>query len=68
ASGYVSTSSWQPQQIVYDDHAIAVPSVAPDDLHLIEVGLYLPSTGQRVPVIDSNGAATGDLVKLDLAS
>jgi hypothetical protein len=29
-------------------------------------GLYSPATGQRLPVLDENGAPVGDVVKLNL--
>ena len=68
ASGYASTSSWRPGQVVYDDHAIAIPNDAATGLHLVQVGLYLPSNGKRVPLVDSSGKPDGDSVTLDLAA
>jgi hypothetical protein len=66
ASGYASTSRWRPGQVVYDDHAIALPADVPDDVHQIQVGLYLPSTGQRLPLLGPGGKPAGDTVTLDL--
>ncbi|HVC32284.1 MAG TPA: hypothetical protein VNL16_02115, partial [Chloroflexota bacterium] len=66
ASGYAPTSGWTPGQVVYDDHAIAVPSGAPAGLHLVQVGLYLPSNGKRLPLLDSSGKPSGDTATLDL--
>jgi hypothetical protein len=66
ASGYAPTSSWRPGQLVYDDHTIVVPPNAPAGLRLVQVGLYLPSTGQRAPLVGPDGQSAGDTVTLDL--
>ncbi|MGH2458847.1 MAG: hypothetical protein ACRDIY_08265, partial [Chloroflexota bacterium] len=67
ASGYAPTSGWADGQILYDDHAIAVPTEAPIGLHLVQVGLYLPSNGKRLPLIGAEGKTAGDTVTIDLA-
>jgi hypothetical protein len=66
ASGYAPTSSWRPGQVVYDDHAIVVPPSAPNGLRVVQVGLYLPSTGQRALLVGPDGKPAGDAVTLDL--
>jgi hypothetical protein len=66
ASGYAPTSGWRPGQIVYDDHPVAVPTNAPVGLRAIQVGLYLPSTGQRAPLLGTDGKPAGDTVDLDV--
>ncbi len=66
AEGYASTDHWQAGQVVYDDHAIAIPANAPRNLHRFQVGLYLPSTGQRVPLVGAPNGASPDTVTLDV--
>jgi hypothetical protein len=66
ASGYAPTTSWRPGQVVYDDHAIAIPADTPNGLRAVQVGLYLPSTGQRAPLLGPNGKSAGDTVDLDV--
>lgn len=66
ASGYAPTDTWKPGEVIYDDHSIDVPADAPPGLHLIQVGLYLPSNGKRLSLIGPDGKAKGDTVTLDL--
>ena len=66
ASGYAPTSGWRPGQVVYDDHAIAVPADAPAELPQIAVGLYQPASGRRVPLLGPDGRPRGDTVLLDV--
>jgi hypothetical protein len=66
ASGYAPTSSWQPGQVVYDDHVIAVPANAPAGLRSVQVGMYLPSTGKRASIVGPDGKSAGDTVDLDV--
>jgi hypothetical protein len=66
ASGYAPTSHWDVGQVLYDDHTIAIPADATGGLHLIQVGLYLPATGQRAALVGPDGKPAGDTVTLDL--
>ncbi len=66
ASGYLPTTGWRPGQVVYDNHAIVVPPDAPADLHLVQVGLYRPEDGRRLPLVGASGKAAGDAATLDL--
>ena len=53
---------------MYDDHAVTIPAGAPTGLHLVQVGLYLPSTGERLPLLGTDGKPAGDAVTLDLSA
>ncbi len=59
AGGALPTSSWLPGEIIRDEHRLTLrPDLPPGTYHLI-AGLYLLSTGQRLPV-----AGGGDFVEL----
>jgi len=66
-SGYQPTSQWEPNQVVYDEHTIAVSANAATDAHRLQVGLYLPSTGARVAVLSANVPTASNAVVLDLS-
>ena len=64
-AGDYPTSAWEPGEVVLDH--IDVP--LPDDwiwsqAHGIEIGLYDPTTGERLSVIDESGQAAGNSVTL----
>lgn|GEM_PF-3191645 len=65
AQGYAPTGNWPNGQVLYDDHTISIPANAPDNLHLVQVGLYLPSTGKRLALLPG-GDVGGDTVTIDL--
>lgn len=48
AAGYMPTSTWQPQVTVSDRHSIIVPASTPQGDYRLIVGLYLPTTGERL--------------------
>jgi len=62
--GSYPTSRWQPGQVVSDLYLIGLPATAyaPDEVQ-VEVGLYLPETGQRLPVQSAEGEALGDNIR-----
>jgi hypothetical protein len=61
--GRYPTTLWVPDEVVVDEYALAIHPDAPPGTYLIEVGMYDPSTMQRLPVQDPTGAA-GDRVLL----
>jgi 4-amino-4-deoxy-L-arabinose transferase-like glycosyltransferase len=48
--GTVPTNTWLPEEIIADVHAVAVPPDAPGGSARLGLGLYSPSTGERLPV------------------
>jgi hypothetical protein len=44
------TIRWQLGQVVPDRHELEIPASTPPGVYQIEVGLYVASTGQRLPV------------------
>jgi len=64
-SGYAApTTDWRAGDRVQDRHLIEVAPDAPEGLYQLQVGMYDPSTGQRLPVTDATGAEVGDRVLL----
>jgi hypothetical protein len=48
--GAVPTPHWPPGVVLIDRHPLTVDPGAPPGTYQIEVGLYDPNTGQRLPV------------------
>lgn len=67
ASGSAPSDRWQARQVVVDEHLLAVPPALAERPLRVAVGLYDPSTGERVPVVTPDGAAVGDHVELAVA-
>ena len=61
-NGTYPTTLWVPGEVVVDPYAIEVDGDAPSGTHAIEIGLYVPETGQRLPVLDAAGQVTGDRI------
>ena len=65
ASGTQATSSWVPGQAVRDPYTIQVPADAPPGEYVVEIGLYLLSTGQRLPLLNEAGEVIEDRILLE---
>ena len=63
--GSYPTTLWLPDEVVTDDYALVVDADAPAGEHILEIGLYVAETGQRLPVLDEMGQAIGDRILLD---
>jgi len=57
--GGLPTTFWWPGEIVYDRIPVYLEGV-PAGTYGIAIGVYDPQTGQRLPMIDSQGKSTGD--------
>ncbi len=60
------TSSWVTDEWVEDHHELSIPGDALPDIYWLKVGMYSPSTMQRLPVVDPGEATVlqdGVLVK-----
>lgn len=63
--GGLPTDRWTVGQVVQDNYALTVSTRAVPGPHLLETGLYLLATGERLPVRDpDSGAFLGDRVVL----
>ncbi|MBC8448786.1 MAG: hypothetical protein H8D78_13645 [Chloroflexi bacterium] len=48
--GQAPTSTWQPGQIIEDHYRLTLPAETPPGVYEIEIGWYLPATGDRLKV------------------
>ena len=56
------TSFWGAGEVLTDTHRLAIKPDTPPGRYRIEVGLYQPEDGKRLPVVDDSGQITGDKV------
>jgi serine/threonine-protein kinase len=54
------TNSWTRGVIVADNHAVTIPPNAVGGVYQLWTGMYLPATGQRLPVLDAGQATMQD--------
>jgi 4-amino-4-deoxy-L-arabinose transferase-like glycosyltransferase len=64
--GLRPTTSWQPGEIIRDMRVVFVPLDAPKATYQLNVGLYHPATGERLPVRDQAGQQGDQLTLLEL--
>jgi hypothetical protein len=62
--GDAPTSTWAVGQIVEDSYALVVRDEAPAGVYDLQVGVYLPETGQRLPVLGEGGHVQDDRILL----
>lgn len=55
AGGFRPTTSWAPGEVIADAHVLTLKPDTPPGVLVIEVGMYDPRTGQRLPVVDRLG-------------
>ncbi|MDH7487607.1 MAG: glycosyltransferase family 39 protein [Anaerolineae bacterium] len=65
AGGALPTTGWLPGEYVADEHRLQISAEAAAGPHLLEVGLYDPATGERLPLLDEQGNVIGDRVLLE---
>jgi 4-amino-4-deoxy-L-arabinose transferase-like glycosyltransferase len=64
-AGTYPTTLWIEGEVVADEYEIVVKPDAPPGQYVIEVGMYLAQSGQRLPVLDDSGHLQGDRVLLE---
>jgi 4-amino-4-deoxy-L-arabinose transferase-like glycosyltransferase len=62
--GLSPTTSWRVGQVIADDYLIPIQEDAPPGAYTIQVGLYVPLDGTRLPAADDGGGSLGDSVVL----
>jgi hypothetical protein len=60
------TTGWLPGEIIHDTHTLDVAPNAPTGPYVLEVGMYNPSSGDRLRVFDAGGADVGDRILLPI--
>jgi len=63
-AGAYPTTLWVEGEVVADEYEIVVKPDAPPGQYVIEVGMYLPQSGQRLPVLDELEQVQGDRILL----
>lgn len=56
------TTTWRGAEVIVDEYTIPVAADAPPGVYRIEIGLYDPVTGERVPVLGADGMPVADHV------
>jgi hypothetical protein len=64
-NGNYPTSFWDPGEMVQDQYEMTLPAEIPMGEYEIEVGVYLASTGERLPVLDDAGEMQDNRVLLE---
>jgi hypothetical protein len=62
--GLYPTTMWKAGEVVEDRHPLAVATELPAGEYRLLVGLYRPETGERLPVLGSDGQVLGDSAEL----
>jgi hypothetical protein len=65
-AGTYPTTLWVEGEVVTDEYKIVVKPDAPPGQYVIEVGMYLAQSGERLPVLDELGQVQGDRVLLEM--
>ena len=64
AAGYYPTNTWTEGEIVRDQYDLRIPADAPVGGHSLHIGLYVPDTGERLPVVNPEGERVADHVTI----
>ncbi len=64
-AGLYPTIYWQEGETVPDSHCFVPYADLPEDRYLLEVGMYVPETAQRLAVVDEAGNPVANRVVLD---
>ena len=62
--GFAPTSRWQQGEVLVDRYALPLDAATPAGELRIEIGMYLPANGERLPVLDDAGQNQGSRVVL----
>ena len=66
--GTQPTGDWRPGEIIVDPYAVQLNPDLPQGDYRVITGLYLLSTGRRIPVVDETGNAIDDKVEVRVTS
>jgi len=58
------TFDWRPGQIIADQHAVSIRPDTPPGAYPLLVGMYQPSTAERLEVLDEAGKPLANFVRL----
>lgn len=66
AQGAHPTTSWLAGEVIRDAHTLTLPSTLSKGPYRLEIGLYDPRTGERLPFVDARGEVSSDHIVLPL--
>ena len=64
ADATLITTTWAPGEYVRDEHRLSVPQDLPSGTYHLIVGMYLPESGERLPVYAQSGQVETDHIIL----
>jgi hypothetical protein len=64
AAGTRPASSWSVGELIADRRGLLLPGDLPPGEYGLRVGIYLPASGERLPVVDGDGNKAGDSLPL----
>lgn len=59
-----STTGWQSGEYLRDEYTVPLSTLMPGATYTITTGMYEPNTGQRLPLLATNGDVIGDAIEL----
>jgi len=62
------TLGWVPGEVIVDIHRLTIRPDAPQGSYILEIGMYNPATGARLPVLQPDGVPLGDRILLGQVS
>jgi len=62
------TSTWQPGELIVDEHSLVVDPSTPPGSYPLQMGLYILETGRRLQAFTSEGTDLGGAVELELVT
>ncbi|MGB1249790.1 MAG: glycosyltransferase family 39 protein [Candidatus Promineifilaceae bacterium] len=65
-NGKRPTTSWRDSEIIIDRYAMPILPNAPTGRYRIEIGLYNPITGNRLPLTDTHNHLILDTIEIDI--
>jgi hypothetical protein len=55
-----------PGEFISDPYRLRLPPEAPAGPYTIYVGMYDPTDGRRLPLVDADGRVAGDAIRLPM--
>jgi hypothetical protein len=62
--GYLPTGNWSVDDVIPDRHRLPLPDTLPPGNYQLIAGMYLPETGERLPIGANRPESTDDYVRL----
>ena len=62
--GFYPTSYWDLGEVIRDEHDVPIDPATPSGVYHVQVGMYLPATGERLPFKDQSGQVMGEALIL----